>query len=280
VPPVSPPSEALFQQEGLPEATLSPVDLGPLMLENIGQNLEHSLGPAPLSLFEAPEEKKAPPPPEPPAVPPPPPAILERVCSSCGKVYNLDYTDSFCVCGTELVPMSSSVNLPPAPSTVTFPGIPVEVSPPSVPPPAVNESVAEVSPPPLEAPRTQMRGTSERPASGTRCLVLYGPDKKPLRYFPLAKDVTLIGRQDAVRGHFPDIDVSECLDETTARKVSRKHAVLLHSRADDRFILRPLAGNTGTQIEGDMVEALQDYRLESGTRLILGGTVRFKFEVT
>jgi hypothetical protein len=118
-----------------------------------------------------------------------------------------------------------------------------------------------------------------RPASGSRCLVLYGPDKKPLRYFPLKHDVTLIGRQDPLHGHFPEIDVSDCLDEATAKKVSRKHAILFHSRLDDSFALRPLTGNTGTQIEQDMVEALKDYPLTAGTRLILGGAVRFKFEV-
>jgi hypothetical protein len=120
---------------------------------------------------------------------------------------------------------------------------------------------------------------NERPGPGTRCLVLYGPDKQPLRYFPLRKDVTLIGRQDPLRGHWPDINLEEWLDEASARKVSRKHAVLFHTRADDSFSLRPLAGNTGTQIERDMVEPLKDYPLTPGTRLILGGTVRFKFEV-
>ena len=121
-------------------------------------------------------------------------------------------------------------------------------------------------------------GTS--PAAPASCrLVLYGADKKPIHSFPLHKDVTLIGRRDAVRGNFPDIDLREWLSESAARAVSRKHALLLHTRADDSYSLRPLAGNTGTQIEQDMVEALKDYPLKPGTRLILGGTVRFKFEI-
>ena len=66
----------------------------------------------------------------------------------------------------------------------------------------------------------------------------------------------------------------------TARKVSRRHALVLHSRADDSFSLRPLGGNTGTQIEADMVPPLNDYPLRPGTRFILGGGVRFKFEIT
>ena len=52
------------------------------------------------------------------------------------------------------------------------------------------------------------------------------------------------------------------------------------SRATGGFCLRPLTGNTGTQIDLEMVPAQQDYPLVNGTRLILGGTVRFKFEVT
>ena len=119
----------------------------------------------------------------------------------------------------------------------------------------------------------------ERPAAGTRCLVLYGPDRRPARYFPLTKDVTLIGRLDAVQGCFPDIDIDACVDAGTARKVSRRHALVLHSRADNSVRLRPLGGNTGTQIEADMVLPLKDYPLKPGTRFILGGGLRFKFEI-
>ncbi len=120
---------------------------------------------------------------------------------------------------------------------------------------------------------------ADRPPAGTRCLVLYGADKRPVHFFPLRKDVLLIGRQDPVRGTFPDVNLDDWLDPASARKISRKHAVVLHTRADDSFHLRPLAGNTGTQIEQDMVEPLKDYPLRPGTRLILGGCARFKFEV-
>jgi hypothetical protein len=135
-----------------------------------------------------------------------------------------------------------------------------------------------VEPPPVaEPPRAS---GPKRPAAGTPCLVLYGGDKQPLMYLPLTKDATLIGRLDAVAGNFPDIDVTEFLDPPTARKVSRKHALVLRSRATQKFVLRPLAGNTGTQIEGDMVPALSDYPLTPGMRVILGGAVRMKFEIT
>jgi hypothetical protein len=160
----------------------------------------------------------------------------------CGKVYGPDYTDTFCLCGFELVG-----NAPPA----------------------------------APSPETAMSATAQdKPMPGSRCLVLYGPDKQQLRYFVLTKDVTMIGRQDAVEASFPEIDVAEWLDEASARRVSRQHALVLHSRINDSFSLRPLAGNTGTQLEAEMLAAQQDYPLKSGQRIILGGVVRFKFEVT
>jgi hypothetical protein len=136
----------------------------------------------------------------------------------------------------------------------------------------------------IELPTTLVRignpaALVQAPPPGTRCVVLYGPNRQPQRYFPLSKDVTLIGRLDAVQGCFPDIDVDSCVEPATARKVSRRHALVLHSRATDTFSLRPLGGNTGTQIEADMVPALVDYPLVAGTRFVLAGAVRFKFEI-
>ncbi len=169
-----------------------------------------------------------------------------RICSLCGKAYGPEYADSFCLCGFELIPSGPGAD---------FQGSPV----------------AE-TPPPAAA-------VLDKPPPGTRCLVLYGPDKQPLHYFPLAKDVTLIGRQDPVEADFPDIDLAEWLDPATARRVSRQHALILHVRADQSFCLRPLAGNTGTQLEADMLPPQQDFPLQPGQRLILGGAVRFKFEI-
>jgi hypothetical protein len=98
-------------------------------------------------------------------------------------------------------------------------------------------------------------------------------------YFPLEKDATLIGRLDAVEGCFPDIDLAAWLEPGQTRKVSRRHALILRSRATAAFSLRPLAGNTGTQIDADMAIPLSDYPLAPGQRMILGGVARFKFEV-
>jgi hypothetical protein len=171
----------------------------------------------------------------------------ERSCPACGKRFPADYHDSFCSCGVELTAA------PGAP--------PVEV-------------------PPMATPVTAELPAVRRPRAGTRCLVLYGSDRRPARYFPLTQDVTLIGRVDVVQGSFPDIDVEACVEPAVARKVSRRHAMVLHSRADDRYVLRPLGGNTGTQVEVDMVPALSDYPLTPGIRIILGGAVRLKFEIT
>jgi hypothetical protein len=165
-----------------------------------------------------------------------------RTCSMCGKVYGPEYKDTFCLCGFELIG-----NPPPAP------------------PPEIPNMSATVQ---------------DRPMPGAHCLVLYGPDKQPLRFFVLSKDVTLIGRQDPVEASFPEIDLAEFLDEATARRVSRQHALILHARINNSYSLRPLAGNTGTQLESEMLTAQQDYPLKPGQRIILGGVVRFKFEIT
>jgi FHA domain len=169
-----------------------------------------------------------------------------RFCPACGIIYDRDYTDAFCICGTELQGAAA-----PAPS----------------------------APPPV-APGPVIRAPAVKPPSGTRCLVLVGPEREPIQYFALAKDVTLIGRLDAPSGSFPDIDVDEWLDAATARKVSRQHALVLRSRVSGNFSLRPLPGNTGTQVETEMVLPLQDCPLTPGVRMILGGAARFKFEIT
>jgi hypothetical protein len=187
------------------------------------------------------------------------------VCPLCGTGLLQDLLGNFTLPAGEpfagdAVPWDI-VDDSPAAATTPGPGLPMADPAPG---PVANSADVPVAPPATPA---------------RRCLVLYGPDKKPVHPFPLRKDVTVIGRRDALRGNFPDIDLSQWLGEYAARAVSRKHALLLHTRADDSFVLRPLAGNTGTQIEQDMVEPLKDYPLKPGVRLILGGKVRFKFEI-
>lgn len=180
-----------------------------------------------------------------------------RFCPGCGATFGPEYTDPFCRCGVELVDPPTGLQPPIAPvrsATVDAPGSPPQ--------------------------SFSLEAEPEKPPPGTPCLVLYSDDKQPFHYFPLQKDALLIGRTDAVAGVFADIDLDALLPPALARKVSRRHALVLRQRNTGAFSLRPLAGNTGTQIDADMVEPQNDYPLTPGRRLILGGAVRLKFEVT
>ncbi len=191
-------------------------------------------------------------------------------CPSCAQIFGPDYADTYCTCGTELCKALAD------PSIVSdLPMAPVldEEMPMA---PVLDDEPALA---PLPAPAAASKSPIVKPASGTPCLVLYGPDKQPLRYFALEKDAVLIGRLDAVAGNFPDIDLDEWFDRSTIRKVSRQHALILRSRASSTFVLRPLTGNTGTQLETQLLEAMQDYPLRPGHRIVLGGVIRLKFEV-
>ncbi len=217
-------------------------------------------------------------------------------CPACSKVYGPDHGDAFCDCGTWLLkelppesvpadgpPMAPFLDDGPAPMAPVLDEGPTPMAPvldDDAPPMA---PVMEETPPAPEladdpdAPAVKVR--SVKPPSGTPCLVLYGPDKQPLQYFALTKDATAIGRLDAVAGIFPDIDLDEWFDRATIRKISRHHAVILRTRATNTFALRPLAGNTGTQLDAQMVQPQQDYPLKPGHRIILGGVIRLKFEI-
>ncbi|MBI2805768.1 MAG: FHA domain-containing protein [Planctomycetes bacterium] len=232
-------------------------------------------------------------------------------CPGCATVYGPEHKDPYCVCGIELLkelPAGAVVAPPmeelPPPAAILedAPMAPLlEESPPvaafldeapplaplmeEAPPlaPFLDETpaLAPIQATPAEEvhePAMKIRLT--KPPSGTPCLVLYGPDKQPLQYFPLTKDATLIGRLDAVEGVFPDVDLDQWFDRPTIRKISRRHALVLRTRQTGAFALRPLAGNTGTQFEKDLVQPLQDYPLAHGTRIILGGVIRLKFEIT
>ena len=111
-------------------------------------------------------------------------------------------------------------------------------------------------------------------------MVVYSDTKprQPVRYFPINKDVVVLGRQDAVRGDFPDLDLSSLVDESLSRKVSRRHAEVLRARDTQTFTLRPLPGNTGTQVGKELAQPGQNYPLTDGTPIILGGVIWLKFE--
>jgi hypothetical protein len=212
-----------------------------------------------------------------------------RSCPSCGAVYGPKYSDGFCACGTGLVAAGEPERVSKLADDAVIqlqeevPIAVVEESPPMAPildeaPPMA--AIVEEAPVAVEAetpPDMKVRGA--KPSPGTPCLVLYGPDKQPLQYFALTKDAMLIGRLDAVAGHFPDIDLDEWFDRATIRRISRQHALILRSRATGTFVLRPLVGNTGTQLEAQMLSPQQDYPLTPGHRIILGGVIRLKFEI-
>jgi hypothetical protein len=185
-----------------------------------------------------------------------------RVCPICQAQYGPDYQDEFCNCGGELVAGPAATK-------------PAAVPQPTVAPSTAAAAVTPSSPAPAPAGPTK----PVRPAAGTVCLVVYSEQKEPLHYCPIVKDVTIIGRSDPVRGDFPDLDLSELFDTSVSRRISRKHIMVLRSRTTGTYAIRPLGGNTGTQIEKELATPLQDYPLTSGTRLVLGGVVRLKFEV-
>ena len=115
---------------------------------------------------------------------------------------------------------------------------------------------------------------------GTICLVVYSDTKprQPVRYVPVTKDVLLVGRADAIRGDFPDLDLGSLLDDSLAKKVSRRHAEVLRARDSQTFSLRPLPGNTGTQVGKELATPGQNYPLTDGTPIVLGGVIWLKLE--
>jgi hypothetical protein len=171
-------------------------------------------------------------------------------------VYGFTYLDEYCTCGTELVANEAA---PALEAILVAEAVPTATT------------VAPLAAPSVLAPT--------RPPIGTVCLVVYSETKQPLHYHEIGSDVTIIGRSDPLRGDFPDLDLSKLFDSSVARRISRKHALVLRSRENQQYTLRPLAKNTGTQLEKELAADLQDYPLADGTRLVLGGAVRIKFEV-
>jgi len=196
-----------------------------------------------------------------------------RACPLCRTQYAADYQDEFCRCGGELVAADSIQGMQTSTESLLAGPFSPEVPAFAPPPPESPATSFPVSSP--AAPSNQL----VRPQPGTVCLVVYSEQKLPIHYCSITKDVTMIGRSDPVRGDFPDLDLSEMFDNSLSRKISRKHAMILRSRTTGNYSLRPLGGNTGTQVEKELAVALQDYPLTSGTRIVLGGIVRLKFEI-
>ena len=116
----------------------------------------------------------------------------------------------------------------------------------------------------------------QAPASGTLALALYH-DLEPriVAWFPIDTDMTLIGREDANSGIFPDVDLARVdRGDVQAERVSREHARLLRSARG--LVLEVLPGSTGTQVNRSIAKEGSSTVIVPGDRVILGGRVRMK----
>ena len=187
---------------------------------------------------------------------------VDRECPACDRTFSADYDDEFCPCGTELqerTPTDGSSDESGSPLT---------------------SATSETSTSPSSVPSSLNSADESRPPVGTACLVLYSDSKPrtPIRYFPIVKDVLLIGRLDPLRGDFPDIDLGSLVEESLSRRVSRRHAEVLRARNTQTLSLRPLPGNTGTHVGKELATPGQTYPLVDGTPIVLGGVIWMKFE--
>jgi signal-transduction protein with cAMP-binding, CBS, and nucleotidyltransferase domain len=97
-------------------------------------------------------------------------------------------------------------------------------------------------------------------------------DEETLKVFPVCKEITLIGRNDPVTGHIPDIDLTE-LD--TVRSVSRRHAKLIYDNGMFYMIEEPGTLN-GTFVNNKKIQSGIQVPVKSG--MIVGfGMIRLKF---
>ena len=88
--------------------------------------------------------------------------------------------------------------------------------------------------------------------------------------FPISKDVTVIGRPDTATQSYPDVEIE--LDDA----VSRRHAEI--RRHDGGYYLVDTMSTNGTRLNGERVEAYQEYRLDHGDRINLGDLTEIVFE--
>ena len=208
----------------------------------------------------------------------------DKTCVLCGarvKRGEPDWADGFHTPdGGELRGDAGAGATPPSASAGGAQAAPASAgapSAPSSPPPPIPSP----SPPPQPAapPQPPTPARPVRPPAGTTCIVVYNDKKDVVRYYPIVRDITKIGRCDAVAGEFPEIDLAALFSEDVARKVSRKHALVIRSRETGKIALRPLAKNTGTQVEQEICADKTDYALSDGSRILLGRTIRMKLEV-
>lgn len=114
--------------------------------------------------------------------------------------------------------------------------------------------------------------------SGTLALAVYHDrEARVVAYVPIESDMTLVGREDAARGIFPDVDLGRLDGESVqAEHVSREHLRLVRRPGSSVVVLEVLPGSTGTQLNRRLLRGGEQSSLEVGDRIILGGRVRMK----
>lgn len=80
------------------------------------------------------------------------------------------------------------------------------------------------------------------------------------------QDKMLIGRTDAERNIFPELDLSAF--RASANGVSRRHALILVK--DERLYVKDLGSMNGTRLNGALCDPEEEYRLRHGDELMLG----------
>lgn len=99
-------------------------------------------------------------------------------------------------------------------------------------------------------------------------LVLLATGGRQSKEFPLTKPEMLIGRWDAARGIFPDVDLDGIDLET---KVSRRHARIFQQ--SKQYFIEDLGSMNGTVINRQhRLQRGQPYPLKDGDEIIVGKT--------
>jgi len=97
-------------------------------------------------------------------------------------------------------------------------------------------------------------------------------DEETLKVYPIWKEITLIGRNDPVTGHTPDVDLT---DLDTVRSVSRRHAKLIYNNGMFYLVEEPGTLN-GTFVNNKKIQSGIQAPVKSG--MIVGfGMIRLKF---
>jgi hypothetical protein len=111
-------------------------------------------------------------------------------------------------------------------------------------------------------PKQEPSGISSTTMESVQIATLLAENGKS---FPLAEELTVLGRNSATKGIENDIDLSE-LD--IKKIISRRHAKI--QRENNEFILYDLESRNGTFINGKRMSAAQPHTLVSGDVIEFG----------